>query len=283
VSVAPFDDERVAILVALALAEDIGAGDRTSEALLPPGVRARGRVRAKQPLVVCGLPMLELVFGRLGDVAIVLEARDGERVEAGRVVAAIEGDARVLLAGERVALNLLQHLSGIATLTRAYVDRVAGTPLVVRDTRKTLPGMRLLAKYAVRAGGGVNHRLGLDDAILIKDNHLALRGGDLREAVRVARQAAPGLPIEVECKTLAEVAEAVAAAPDLILLDNMKPGDIESAVRTVGGRVPLEVSGGVTLDQLPAIARAGVQLVAIGALTHSAPAADLNLKIEPLP
>ena len=278
-----FDDERVAILVALALAEDIGAGDRTSEALLPPGVRARGRVRAKQPLVVCGLPLLEVVFGRLGDVAIVLDAREGERAEPGRVLATIDGDARVLLAGERVALNLLQHLCGIATLTRAYVDRVAGTPLVVRDTRKTLPGMRVLAKYAVRMGGGVNHRLGLDDAILIKDNHLALRGGDVREAVRVARQAAPGLPVEVECKTLLEVAEAVAAAPDLILLDNMKPADVESAVRTVGGRVPLEVSGGVTLEKLPEIARAGVQLVAIGALTHSAPAVDLNLKTEPLP
>ena len=279
----PFDDQSVATLVDLALAEDIGTGDRTSEALLPPGVQARGRVRAKQTLVVCGLPLLAVVFRRLGGAHIVVDAREGERVEPGRVLATIDGDARVLLAGERVALNLLQHLCGIATLTRAYVDRVAGTPLVVRDTRKTLPGMRVLAKYAVRTGGGVNHRLGLDDAILIKDNHLALRGGDVREAVRVARQAAPGLPVEVECKTLLEVAEAVAAVPDLILLDNMKPADVESAVRTVAGRVPLEVSGGVTLERLPEIARAGVQLVAIGALTHSAPAVDLNLKIEPLP
>ena len=278
----PFDDESVATLVDLALAEDIGTGDRTSEALLPPGVQARGRVRAKQALVVCGLPLLAMVFRRLGDVRIVLDARDGERVEPGRVLASIDGDARVLLAGERVALNLLQHLCGIATLTRAYVDRVAGTPLVVRDTRKTLPGMRVLAKYAVRTGGGVNHRLGLDDAILIKDNHLALRGGDVREAVRVARQAAPGLPVEVECKTLLEVVEAVAAAPDLILLDNMKPADIEAVVRHVAGRIPLEVSGGVTLEKLPEIATLGVQLVAIGALTHSAPAVDLNMKIEPL-
>jgi nicotinate-nucleotide pyrophosphorylase (carboxylating) len=280
---APFDDERVARLIDLALAEDVGIGDRTSESLLPPGVHARGRVRAKQSLVVCGLPLLDLVFRRLGDVRIVLDAKEGERVESGRVLATIDGDARVLLAGERVALNLLQHLCGIATLTRAYVDRVASTPLVVRDTRKTLPGMRALAKYAVRTGGGVNHRMGLDDAILIKDNHLALRGGDVRDAVRAARAASPGLPIEVECKTLVEVVEAVAAAPDLILLDNMNPADISDAVRTVAGRVPLEVSGGVTLDDLPGIARTGVQLVAIGALTHSAPAADLNLKIEPLP
>lgn len=279
----PFDDRAVATLIELALAEDIGTGDRTSDALLPPGTRARGRVRAKQSLVVCGLPLLEMVFRRLGDVRIVLEAKDGERVDAGRVLATIDGDARVLLAGERVALNLLQHLCGIATLTRAYVDRVAGTPLVVRDTRKTLPGMRALAKYAVRTGGGVNHRLGLDDAILIKDNHLALRGGDVREAVRAARAASPDLPIEVECKTLLEVVEAVAAAPDLILLDNMKAADVESAVRTVAGRIPLEVSGGVTLDRLPEIARMGAQLVAVGALTHSAPAVDLNLKIEPLP
>ena len=162
------------------------------------------------------------------------------------------------------------------------MESVAGTPLVVRDTRKTLPGMRALAKYAVRTGGGTNHRLGLDDAILIKDNHLAVGGGDIAAAVRAARAASPELPVEVECRTLAELAEAVPTAPDLILLDNMGPEEIAAAVRLVAGRVPLEVSGGVTLERLPEIAALGVQLVAIGALTHSAPAADLHLKIEPL-
>src|SRR6266704_1929035 len=228
----PFwDDPHVAALIDLALAEDLGAGDRTSEALVPAFARARGRLRAKQGLVVCGLPLLERVFRRLGDVHVSVEAAEGTEAAPGQVLATLEGHARTLLAGERVALNLLQHLCGIATLTRAYVKRAQGTSLVVRDTRKTLPGMRALAKYGVRTGGGMNHRLGLDDAILIKDNHLALA----------------------------------------------------SAVRLVAGRVPLEVSGGVTREHLPALAALGVQLVAVGALTHSAPAADLNLKLEPLP
>src|SRR5213083_1865602 len=279
----PWDDPSVAALLDLALAEDVGRGDRTSAALIPPGTRARGRVRAKQRLVVCGLPLLARVFGRLGEAAVEIDAREGADAGPGQVLATIEGDARTLLAGERVALNLLQHLCGIATLTRAYVARAAGTPLVVRDTRKTLPGMRALAKYAVSTGGGTNHRVGLDDAILIKDNHLALVGGDLAAAVRQARAAAPALPVEVECHTLDEVERAVAAGPDLILLDNMRAETIASAVRLVAGRVPLEVSGGVTQEHLPALAALGVQLVAVGALTHSAPAADLNLKIEPLP
>src|SRR5438552_10271015 len=279
----PWDDPRVAALLDLALAEDVGAGDRTSEALIPAGSRARGRVRAKQRLVVCGLPLLERVFHRLGETIVLIDAREGADAAPGQVLATIDGDARTLLAGERVALNLLQHLCGIATLTRAYVERAAGTSLVVRDTRKTLPGLRALAKYAVRTGGGVNHRVGLDDAILIKDNHLALVGGDVAAAVRKARVAAPALPVEIECRTLDEVAAAVAAAPDLILLDNMRPATIAGAVRLVAGRVPLDVSGGVTREHLPDLAALGVQLVAVGALTHSAPAADLNLKIEPLP
>ena len=280
---APWDDPHVAALIDLALAEDLGAGDRTSEALVPAFARARGRLRAKQALVVCGLPLLERVFRRLGDVRGSAEADEGALAAPLQVLATLEGPARALLAGERVALNLLQHLCGIATLTRAYVERVRGTPLVVRDTRKTLPGMRALAKYAVRTGGGTNHRLGLDDAILIKDNHLALGGGEVAAAVRRARAALPGLPLEVECRTVAEVAAAVAAGPDLILLDNMPLADVAQAVRIARGRVPLEASGGVTLEQLEALARAGVAFVAVGALTHSAPAADLNLKIEPLP
>jgi len=280
---APWDDPHVAALIDLALAEDLGAGDRTSEALVPAFARARGRLRAKQALVVCGLPLLERVFRRLGDVHVSVEAAEGTEAAPGQVLATLEGHARTLLAGERVALNLLQHLCGIATLTRAYVKRAQGTSLVVRDTRKTLPGMRALAKYGVRTGGGMNHRLGLDDAILIKDNHLALAGADLAAAVRQARAAAPALPVEVECRTLDEVERAVAAGPDLILLDNMRAETIASAVRLVAGRVPLEVSGGVTREHLPALAALGVQLVAVGALTHSAPAADLNLKLEPLP
>ena len=272
----------MAALVALALAEDLGAGDRTSEATVPEGARARGRLLAKQELVVCGLPLLPRVLERLGPVACEVLAAEGDRARPGELLATVDGGARTLLAGERLLLNLIQHLCGIATLTRQYVERVAGTPLVVRDTRKTLPGMRVLAKYAVRLGGGSNHRMGLDDAILVKDNHLTLGGGDFDAAVRAARARFPKLPLEVECRTLAEVERAVAAAPDLILLDNMSTDDLRAAVRVVAGRVPLEASGGITLEQLTAVAATGVQYVAIGALTHSAPAADVSLKLEPV-
>lgn len=278
----PFDHPLVAALIALALAEDLGAGDRTSEATVPVTARARGGLLAKQDLVVCGLPLLERVFGTLEPVECRLVAAEGQTVRPGDVVATVEGSARTLLAGERLALNLIQHLCGIATLTRRYVERVAGTGLVVRDTRKTVPGMRVLAKYAVRTGGGTNHRLALDDAVLVKDNHLALGGGDFEAAVGSARARFPDLPLEVECRTLAEVERAVAAAPDLILLDNMSRDDLAAAVRLVAGRIPLEASGGITLEDVAAVAATGVQYVAIGALTHSAPAADLSLKLEPL-
>ena len=278
----PFEHPLVAALIALALAEDLGAGDRTSEATVPEAARARGRLLAKQDLVVCGLPLLERVFGTLEAVECRLLAAEGQAVRTGDIVATVQGSARTLLAGERLALNLIQHLCGIATLTRRYVERVAGTGLVVRDTRKTVPGMRVLAKYAVRTGGGTNHRLALDDAVLVKDNHLTLGGGDFAAAVGSARARFPDLPLEVECRTLAEVERAVAAAPDLILLDNMTHDDLAAAVRLVAGRIPLEASGGITLEELAAVAATGVQYVAIGALTHSAPAADLSLKLEPL-
>jgi nicotinate-nucleotide pyrophosphorylase (carboxylating) len=246
-----------------------------------PAARARGRLLAKQDLVVCGLPLLQQVFAKLGPVECQLLAEEGQAARSGDVVATVRGSARTLLAGERLALNLLQHLCGIATLTRRYVERVAGTGLVVRDTRKTVPGMRLLAKYAVRTGGGTNHRLALDDALLVKDNHLTLGGGDFATAVSRARARFPRLPLEVECRTLAEVERAVTAAPDLILLDNMSLDDLAAAARLVAGRVPLEASGGITLEELAAVAATGVQYVAIGSLTHSAPAADLSLKLEP--
>jgi nicotinate-nucleotide pyrophosphorylase (carboxylating) len=247
---------------------------------VPATAQARGQVLAKQELVVCGLPLLAHVFGRFAAVDCRLLATEGQVAHSGEVVAGVQGPARALLAGERLALNLIQHLSGIATLTRRYVERVAGTGLVVRDTRKTVPGMRLLAKYAVRVGGGTNHRLALDDALLVKDNHLTLGGGDVGAAVRSARARWPTLPLEVECKTLAEVERALAAGPDLILLDNMSHDDLAAAVRLAAGRVPLEASGGITLDGLAAVAATGVRYVAVGALTHSAPAADLSLKLE---
>jgi nicotinate-nucleotide pyrophosphorylase (carboxylating) len=277
-----FEHPQVARLIDLALAEDLGAGDRTSLATVPAAARARGHLLAKQPLVVCGLPLVDAVLGRLGAVDVVLATAEGQAVPAGTELGTVIGPARALLAGERLMLNLVQHLTAIATLTRACVERVRGTGLVVRDTRKTLPGMRRLAKYAVRTGGGTNHRLALDDAILVKDNHLSLGGGDFAAAVAQARAAFPDLPLEVECRTLAEVERAVAAAPDLILLDNMSPETMHAAVRLAAGRVPLEASGGIGPDDLPAVAATGVQYVAMGALTHSAPAADVSFKLEPL-
>jgi nicotinate-nucleotide pyrophosphorylase (carboxylating) len=273
-------DPAVDRLVTAALEEDLGRGDVTSRALVPEDARARARIRAKAATVVAGLELVARVYGKLGVVHTEARVGDGDSVAAGAVVIEASGDARTLLAGERTVLNLLQHLSGIATLTRRCVEALAGTACVLRDTRKTLPGLRSLEKYAVRVGGGTNHRMRLDDGVLIKDNHIALVGG-VRAAVEAARRVLTGYEIEVECRALAEVEEAVAAGADVILLDNMGPAEISAAVAVVAGRVRLEASGGITPATVRAIADRGVDYISMGCLTHSAPAADLSMSIVP--
>ena len=267
--------ELTAVDVRAWLAEDLGAGDLTSEAVVPEGATAKAAILVKEPGVVCGLELVRSVFAEL-DPGFTTEAlaADGDEVEG--QVAQLDGDARALLAGERLALNLLGRLSGIATLTRRYVDAVEGTGATILDTRKTTPGLRALEKYAVRCGGGTNHRLGLDDGILIKDNHLRL-AGSLGEAVSNA--AATGVSVEVECETLDQVAEAVQAGADMILLDNMSPAQLSEAVALVDGRAKLEASGGVNLDTVRAIAETGVDFISVGALTHSARALDVSLDL----
>ncbi|MCS6816947.1 MAG: carboxylating nicotinate-nucleotide diphosphorylase [Blastocatellia bacterium] len=268
------------------LAEDVGRGDITTEAVVLPGVRARGRFIAKQDLVVAGLEVADAVFAVL-DSSVEIEAfvTDGDRVRAGDVFARVEGPAEVLLAAERTALNLLQHLSGIATLTRAFVEAVAGTRAQIVDTRKTLPGLRMLQKYAVVVGGGRNHRFGLDDGVLIKDNHIAL-AGSVRTAVERARKYAGHMhKIEVEVSNMEDLQEALDARADIILLDNMSPEEVREAVRLIRERAPevlVEASGGITLENVRAYAEAGVDFISIGALTHSAPAADISMKLTTL-
>jgi nicotinate-nucleotide pyrophosphorylase (carboxylating) len=269
-------------VVARALAEDVGSGDVTTAATVAEGQRARALITQKAPGVLFGLDAAEATFRAL-DPGATLErlAREGEWRESGPVLQ-IEGSARAILTAERTALNFLQRLSGVATLTARCVRAVSGTGVRILDTRKTTPGLRALEKAAVVAGGGTNHRAGLYDAILIKENHATLAGG-VGEAVRRAREMAPGLPLEVECRTLADVDEALAAAAPRILLDNMDPEQLRVAVRHVDGRAELEASGGVTLETLKELASTGVQLISVGALTHSAPALDLSLILEPLP
>jgi nicotinate-nucleotide pyrophosphorylase (carboxylating) len=270
-------------LIRRALAEDIGAGDVTTRATIHPEVRARGVLLAKAPMVVAGLDVARAVFAQVAGAAGVVFtalAADGARVASGDVLARIEGPAAALLTAERTALNLLQRLSGIATSTRAYVDAAAGR-ITVLDTRKTTPTLRALEKYAVRAGGGTNHRFGLFDLILIKDNHVRLAGG-IGPAIAKARAASPGLPVEVEAQTVAEAAEAADAGAEIILLDNLSTTEIRQAVAIVAGRAKTEVSGGVTLDRIPELACTGADFVSVGALTHSVHAADISFEIEPI-
>lgn len=268
-------------LVARALAEDIGRGDATSVAVVDEFQMARGVLQAKAPLVVAGLDVCAEAF-RQCDSAVRFDVRwgDGARCEAGEVVAVVTGRARALLTAERTALNLLQRLSGIATLTARFVD-AAGGRITVLDTRKTTPTLRRLEKYAVRCGGGTNHRFGLDDAILIKDNHKRLAGG-IGAAVRRAVAGAGGLTVEVEVETLDELDQALAAGATSVLLDNFTTYDLRQAVTRADGRARLEISGGVTLDRLPELATTGAAAVSVGALTHSAPAVDLSFELDPV-
>ncbi|MCC2627817.1 MAG: nicotinate-nucleotide pyrophosphorylase [Thermomicrobiales bacterium] len=271
-------------LIDLALAEDIGGGDITSTLTVAAGRRARGRLLAKAAGVVSGLEVAGEVFRRV-DPTIVFTplVADGDAVAAMTPIATVEGPARSVLAGERVALNLLQRLSGVATLTARYVDAVRETKARIVDTRKTTPGMRALEKAAVRHGGGHNHRFGLTDGVLIKDNHLAAVGGADRvaRAVRLARQGAPHtLRIEIELTTLNELAQALEASADIVLLDNMEIADLRKAVAMTADRALLEASGGVTLESVAEIAATGVNLISVGALTHSAPALDISLDLE---
>jgi nicotinate-nucleotide pyrophosphorylase (carboxylating) len=259
------------------LAEDVGDGDRTSDSIVPADAQTTATLLLREPGVVAGLGLARQVFAALDpDLRWTVVAEDGDRVLGGPV-AHLDARARAVLTGERLALNLLGRLSGIATLTRRYVDAVAGTRAVILDTRKTTPGLRVAEKWAVRCGGGTNHRMGLHDAVLIKDNHL-LHAPDLATAVRRAR--ATGLPVEVECDTLAQVGQALDAGADRILLDNMSPADLRSAVVLVNGRLPLEASGGVTLDTTATIAATGVDLISVGALTHGARSLDVALEIH---
>jgi nicotinate-nucleotide pyrophosphorylase (carboxylating) len=281
-ALAPLPVEAYRDLVARALAEDIGQGDVTSRVVVDADLAARGVILAKAPLVVAGLDVAFEVF-RQCDPDVVVDVRwgDGAHCDRGETVAVVTGRARALLTAERTALNLLQRLSGIATLTAAYVDAAAGR-ITVLDTRKTTPTFRALEKYAVRCGGGTNHRFGLDDAILIKDNHKRLAGG-ITPAVTRALAAATGLRVEVEVETLAELDEALAAGATSVLLDNFTTYDLRRAVEHVAGRARLEVSGGVTRERVPEIASTGADTVSVGALTHSAPAVDLSFELEPAP
>jgi nicotinate-nucleotide pyrophosphorylase (carboxylating) len=267
-------------LVRRALAEDFGWGDVTTEGVIDRDQKARAVILAKADCVIAGLDIAAEAFKQLDPVAsIVQHRRDGEWVHAGTEVATLTGDASAMLTAERTALNFMQRLSGIATLTRRFVEASRGR-IVVLDTRKTTPGLRALEKYAVRAGGGVNHRGGLDQGILIKDNHIRLAGG-VRNAVTRMRQANREMPTEVEAQSLEQVDEALAAGADIILLDNLSTADIIEAVKRCAGRVKTEISGGVTLPRMPELVETGADYVSIGALTHSAPAVDLSFEIEP--
>jgi nicotinate-nucleotide pyrophosphorylase (carboxylating) len=278
--VKPLDPAAYREIVRRALDEDLGAGDVTTEATVAAAEVARGVFLAKSDCVLAGLDVAAETFRQVdASVQVSRQRLDGERCRPGDHIAQVAGPARALLIAERTALNFLQRLSGIATITRRFVDLAAGR-ITVLDTRKTTPTLRVLEKYAVAAGGGTNHRAGLFDAILIKDNHIRLAGG-VGAAVAAARRHRPGMTVEIEAQDLAQVDEALAAGAEIVLADNLTLDDVREAVRRAKGRAKVEVSGGVTLERLPALAATGADCVSIGALTHSAPAVDISFEIEP--
>src|SRR5262245_6917770 len=280
-AVASLDPSLYRDLVRRALDEDVQRGDITTEAIVSAKQRARGVFLVKADCVLAGLDIALDTFLQLdSSIKIDVHKRDGQACKTGDTIAKLVGSARALLVGERTALNFLQRLSGIATHTRRFVDAAKGA-LTMLDTRKTTPTLRALEKYAVRVGGAGNHREGLFDGVLLKDNHVRLAGG-VTKAVQRVRVQHRGLPIEVEAQTLTEVNEALAARADVILVDNMSMPDIRKAIDRAKGRAKVEISGGVTLDRIPELARTGADFVSVGALTHSAPAADISFEIEPL-
>lgn len=267
-------------LIRAALDEDIASGDLTSQLTVRAETRARAEIRTKEPVILAGVPIVRRVVEAAGiDLRVEEIAKDGDRAGAGELIARLSGNARDLLAIERVTLNFLQHLTGIATQTADFVAAVAGCGARIVDTRKTLPGLRSLQKYAVRMGGGFNHRQRLDDGILIKDNHIVAAGG-IAAAVLAAQAGAPhGLKVEIECTSIGEVVEALNAGAEILLLDNMNFDELTEAVQRIAGRAVVEASGGVTLNSVRAIAETGVDLISVGALTHSAPAADIHMSL----
>ena len=275
--------QQVREIVTRAFVEDLGRGDVTTSLTVPESAKARGTFYSKQPLVVAGLPVAAEAFRMLeADYVWDTLVTEGTSVPAGEPLARVEGKAATLLSGERVALNFLQRLSGIATLTRKFKDKLQGLKTELLDTRKTTPGLRILEKYAVRMGGGTNHRMGLYDGILIKNNHIAIAGG-IRPAVEKVQHERPaGMLIEVEVRTQQELEEAISARADIALLDNMTPDEVARCVGFARGRVLLEVSGGVNLENVRTYAETGVDRISVGALTHSAPAVDINFLIESL-
>jgi len=264
----------------MALAEDIGAGDFTSEFLIAPDSHSEGKIWAKEEGIVAGIPVAERVFQLVEDVTFQGKVHDGEKITFGQTLATIEGSTRNILKAERLALNFLQHLSGIATMTRRAVDLVGPDGPRIVDTRKTTPLWRWLEKYAVRQGGGHNHRLGLFDAILIKDNHIRAVGS-VQKAVKIAREkAGHTLKIEVEVTNFTELKDALSSGADIIMLDNMEVGEMKEAVKIVGGKALVEASGGITLEKVAEISRSGVDIISMGSLTHSVRSLDISLDIS---